>query len=117
MDEFELFMRRMASIGRMYDSGEDFDTSTIEALHNDLDKAGITHTFEENRGGYQIALFEDDVRILSVVQSPMSYGGDEGLLEVMGLDEYYSDTLDEVEGYLTKEEVLRRILDYTQKER
>jgi hypothetical protein len=75
-------------------------------------------------GGYQITYFghkgkpEDEPGVIrgagvdsicSVIESPMSYGHEEDLLELSGLlteEEYKNDS---VKGYMTAEEVYSRI--------
>lgn len=45
--------------------------------------------------------------VCSVIQGSYSYGGEENLLEIRGLSPY--DGIDEVDGYLTADEVFNRI--------
>lgn len=45
-----------------------------------------------------------------VICNDYSYGGTEGLLEIMGLVD--NDNEDTVEGYLTAEEVAKRIIEH-----
>ena len=53
---------------------------------------------------HQIIVFQDGVRSWDVICHRWSYGGDEGLLEGMG-DLFGPD----VEGYLTAEDIIKRI--------
>lgn len=102
--------------------------SEIFKLDNMLTEAGIPHDFfDEGFDGvhkrlyhYHIyypskAIWQSDDRdffsVCSVVEGGFSYGGDENLLEIMGLltpeeREYY---LDDVIGSLTAEDVFARI--------
>lgn len=59
-------------------------------------------------GGEQVIYYHNGDRICDAVCHSFSYGHEKGLLEMMGLCE----TEDEVEGYLTAEEVFKRIQKY-----
>ena len=84
----------------------------IFKLKDMLEKANIEFVFynRPESGGYQICYPDNSVdRICSVILHNYSYGNEKGLLEIMGLltdDEYEHDT---VKGYLTAEEVFKRI--------
>ena len=84
----------------------------IFKLKDMLTNANIDHIFynRSESGGYQICYPDNGVdRICSVILHNYSYGNEKGLLEIMGLltdDEYEQDT---VKGYLTAEEVFKRI--------
>lgn len=83
-----------------------------EKLDRLLTEASIPHTKERLLDGWQISYQVSrqtggDMCICDAVQNFGSYGGKENLLEIMGLvDETRGD---EVEGYLTADEVFDRI--------
>lgn len=90
------------------------DYLEIIELAEMLAKAGIPFQFGELNGGYQIRYPNKEKQVCSVVEHSFSYGSDNDLLEIMGLlteEEQKEDVGDEsaVKGYLTAEEVFKRI--------
>lgn len=79
------------------------DPTEITALHDYLTDRGIEHIFRRLYDGYQIIVGDE----WDVICHGDSYGHDRGLLEIMG--KYVYNTMDSVEGYLTAEEIIRRI--------
>lgn len=77
-------------------------TVEINKLAEGLAERGIEHTIHECFDGLQIVTADWDV-----ICHQYSYGHEKGLLEAMGTIVRVDD--DDVEGYLTAEEVLRRI--------
>lgn len=76
----------------------------ILVLKKKLECEGIPFDFEEMFGGYHILYPNKEDVVCSVIEHDGSYGNDADLLEIMGL------TADEdVEGYLTAEDVFNRI--------
>lgn len=80
----------------------DLDFTEIETLAKSLVKKGIPFTYRNLYNGKQILCEEWD----AVIHSG-SYGHDRGLLEIMG--SIVGPNGDEVEGYLTAEEILSRL--------
>lgn len=76
----------------------------ILKLSNGLIKRGIAFIFRRMYGGYQIIAKD---QTWDVICHECSYGGNLGLLEIMG--KYVHKTDDTVEGYLTADEILKRI--------
>ena len=88
----------------------------IFRLKEMLEKAKIPFEFKEMtmQKGYQISYPASNGRVCSCVEHSFSYGNEEDKLEIMGLltdVEQSEDVGDEysVKGYLTAEEVYRRI--------
>lgn len=75
----------------------------IITLHDYLTDRGIEHIFRRLYDGYQIVVGDE----WDVICHGGSYGHERGLLEIMG--KYVYNTIDSVEGYLTAEEIIRRI--------
>ena len=84
------------------------DFSEIDKLSEMLDAAGIPHEDRPWLGGKQVNYPSCDNQVCDAILNPYSYGHEEGLLEIMGLVKKRK-TGDSVEGYLTAEEVFRRI--------
>lgn len=74
----------------------------INKLAEGLAERGIEHTVRKSFDGLQIVAEGWDV-----ICHQYSYGGDRGLLEAMGT--IVRVDYDDVEGYLTAEEILKRI--------
>ncbi len=86
----------------------------IKKLHKMLTDAGIPHTFKTHpvdENGFQILYPFDSPKksVCSVVELDWSYGGCEDLLEMHGLLTKEELEYDTVVGWLTAEEVFRRI--------
>ena len=77
----------------------------IEKLLKMIEDTDVDYAFRRLHDGYQIILKHS-----SIIQHSYSYGGIEDKLEVMG--KLCRDDEDEVEGYLTAEEVFTRIMDW-----
>lgn len=84
------------------------NTEEIEKLSDMLDNAGIPHEDMAWLGGKQVNYPNKENVVCDAIQNPYSYGADEGLLEIMGLVNERK-VGDSVEGYLTAEEVFKRI--------
>jgi len=61
-------------------------------------------------GCYHILYPNNIIRECSVICNPMSYGHEEGLLEIMGLLTKEENEDDDVVGWLTAEDVFNRIV-------
>ena len=84
-------------------------TTEMDKLINLLDAYNIPHEVLPDAvdGNPQVWYPSQDNNICDVICHKYSYGYDEGLLEMMGL--IPEDIGDDVEGYLTAEEVFGRI--------
>ena len=81
----------------------------ILKLKNMLEKAEIPFEFSEIFGGYHITYPSNKFRICSVIEHDYSYGNEQDLLEIKGLLTKNEKKYDEVIGYLSAEEVFKRI--------
>lgn len=91
----------------------------IHRLHEMLTEAGIDHEFlDRGRGismegidfGYQVIVrYPDGERMISAIEGYGTYGYRVDLIEIMGLLTPEEEKDDSVVGYLTAEEVFRRI--------
>ena len=87
----------------------------IDKLISYLEEHGYKFTQGPCCFGRQIVVYSGDIDIFDVVCHPYSYGGEEGLLEVMERTENnYILTEDErnrddVLGYLTAKDVIKRL--------
>lgn len=75
----------------------------MDKLAEGLELKNIPFTYKNLYDGFQIKTDNWDA-----VCHGFSYGSDEGLLEIMG-DIVSEECEDEVEGYLTAEEILNRL--------
>ena len=57
-------------------------------------------------------VFNNEKRIISIVQGYVTYGEEDDLLEIMGLLTEEEEKIDDVTGYLTAEDVFNRIVKY-----
>ena len=57
-------------------------------------------------------VFNNEKRIISIVQGYGTYGEEDDLLEIMGLLTEEEEKIDDVTGYLTAEDVFNRIVKY-----
>ena len=57
-------------------------------------------------------VFDNEKRIISIVQGYGTYGEEDDLLEIMGLLTEEEEKIDDVTGYLTSEDVFNRIVKY-----
>ena len=57
-------------------------------------------------------VFDNEKRIISIVQGYGTYGEEDDLLEIMGLLTEEEEKIDSVTGYLTAEDVFNRIIKY-----
>ena len=73
-----------------------------------LVEKGIPFEFNTIHNGYQIIAYKNGVRSWDAVCHGGSYGHTEGKLEIMG-DIVDNSVDDNVEGYLTADEILRRL--------
>jgi len=92
-------------------------------IKNEMDKLiQMLEQFEDTQEEYIFDLEKDDfgcyhilypnniIRECSVICNPMSYGHEEGLLEIMGLLTREESEDDDVVGWLTAEDVFNRIV-------
>lgn len=99
------------------EEGSTIEYKEIFRLKEMLDEHQIPYEFSQGRtGGYQIEYFHPKTNtfVCSVIQTPMSYGSKDDLLEIMGLmtkEEMIRDNND-VLGYLTAEDVFTRIYQH-----
>ena len=83
------------------------DTREIYKLFKMLVEAGIPCRARILYDGAQVVYPSYEKRICDAVCHSGSYGHEKGLLEIMGLVD--EDVGDDVEGYLTAEQVFKRI--------
>lgn len=87
----------------------------IFRLKEMLEESKIPFEFKELNGGYQIRYPVHDFTC-SAIEHDFSYGREEDKLEIMGLLTKKEEKNDSVLGYLTAEEVFKRIKkDYSKK--
>lgn len=86
----------------------------IEKLHKGLTERGISHIMHPLWDGYQIVVGSSDLEdrkntsdSWDAVCHSGSYGHEDNLLEIMGC--LVEDDGDDVEGFLTAEDILKRI--------
>ena len=89
----------------------------IKKLHDMLNEANITHTFTSCMGdagyglgypSYQIIIEKDGCRLCDAIYNRISYGYEEGLLEIAGGLTEEEQEVDNVLGWLTADEVFKR---------
>lgn len=85
------------------------DYTEIIRLHEMLVNANIPHNFNKLLGGYQITYPASENWVCSVIEHVGSYGHESNLLEIMGLLTKEEEENDSVVGYLTAENVYKRI--------
>jgi hypothetical protein len=89
------------------------DFTQINLLEKGLKKLNIPFETEELFGGKQICYPNMKKVTCSVICHSLSYGHEEGLLEIMGLLTEEEKLEDDVVGFLTAKDVLTRIFsDY-----
>ena len=71
-------------------------------------------TYEPLLDGAQIIVYSEDERLWDAVCHSGSYGHENGLLEIMGAI-VKEDVGDDVEGWLTADDVIERALDWEKK--
>lgn len=94
-----------------------YKTDSIKELAARLAERGYNFAFRQLSGGFQIAVYEDSElkkRVCDVIETPMSIGSDDDLLEFANVEEIgvISDGAkaklrilgDDVRGYLTVDE-------------
>ena len=92
-------------------------TNEMEKLIKALEALEIPHTVEIDMFDCpQVFYPARRGRIMDAICNDMSYGHDEGLLEIMGLLTPGEEEEDEVIGFLTAEDVLERILRHRREE-
>ena len=85
----------------------------MERLIYKLDNAAVPYETRELFGTTQVIYPSEEVWKCDVICHQFSYGGDEGLLEIMGLLTDEEAEYDDVVGYLTADDVFSRIIrDY-----
>lgn len=109
----------MKTYKQLYDEngGYILDESFTEILKLDkmLTDANIPHTLERFLDGWQICYPNNDGKVADAIQHLGSYGNTENLLEIMGLLTPEGAENDSVKGYLTAENVFKRMSEhYTQ---
>ena len=91
----------------------------ILALHNMMIDAGIPHTFKNDFDGWHIWYptdYPDENIVISIIEHYGSYGNEKDTLEIMGLLTPEEESHDSVVGYLSAEEVFKRIKIHYEKE-
>lgn len=84
------------------------DLTEMNKLAQGLVAKGITFTTKKYLGGMQIVVNdENDNYLWDAICHCGSYGHEDGLIEIMGTP--VQNEKDEVEGYLTAEEILSRL--------
>lgn len=81
----------------------------ILKLRQMLCKAGIPHTLSRMYDGWQIIYFRGQEQIANAVQHRFSYGAEKDMLELQGLLKPQEKECDDVAGYLSANEVFKRI--------
>ena len=81
----------------------------ILRLKGMLEKAKIPFVFSKVFGGYHIEYPASTGRVCSVIEHDISYGSEQDLLEIKGLLTKNEKKYDDVIGYLSAEEVFKRI--------
>lgn len=77
----------------------------MDKLDEILNGRGVKHTYDRNfDDGAQIVVYEDGLRVWDAICTKFSYGGTQGLLEVM--IEFH---VPNVYGYLTAEQVIEKV--------
>lgn len=86
------------------------NTDEIRMLMHKLASANIPYEAREWAGGYQVVYpdYGEDM-VCSAIQHLGSYGGRDGYIEIMGLLTAEEEKHDSVKGWLTADEVFRRI--------
>ena len=81
----------------------------IKKLADGLMEKGIAFTFHNLHDGYQVEVKDPKTQEYKwdAVCHSFSYGNDQGLLEIMG--EIVDNDYDAVEGWLTAEDILKRL--------
>lgn len=80
----------------------------LNKLMQGLMERGICFRFDTINNGGQITVLENDNKVWDAVCHDGSYGHTVGALEVMGTV-IVTNTLDDVEGWLTADEILERV--------
>ena len=104
----------MKSFNELYDENGNYITDTryqeILKLDAMLTEKGIPHTLQKFLDGWQVIYPEDgEKRVMDAIEHFGNYGNEEDLLEIMGLLTPEEEKDDSVLGYLTAEEVCKRI--------
>ena len=79
-----------------------------------LNNYDYTFTYEPLLDGAQIVVYSEGERLWDAVCHNGSYGHEDGLLEIMGAI-VKEDAGDDVEGWLTADDVIERVLDWEKK--
>ena len=88
--------------------------SSIHFLGQELENAEIPFYFHEAYNGWQILYPSKENRICSIIEHEFSFGSDDDLLEIYGIDEN-GDKCSDAIGHLTTEEVFSIIKKHYQK--
>lgn len=81
----------------------------ILKLNEMLSKTDIPYSVDKVFDGWQIVYFYNGERIGDAIEHSFSYGSEENLLEIRGLLTPEEEEYDSVWGWLTAEEVFKRI--------
>lgn len=84
-------------------------------LHLMLSEAGIPHQMNSAFDGWQVLYFQGEKRVCSAIEHYGSYGHQADRIEIMGLLTEEESQEDSVLGWLTAEEVFKRIRSAHQK--
>ena len=86
----------------------------MSKLAQGLADRDITFILQPSYDGFQIIVKRNGTRVWDAICHEHSYGGEQGLLEIMGeLVDVVSDN-DTVVGWLTAEDVLKRVDDFAE---
>lgn len=88
--------------------------SSIHFLRQELENAEIPFYFREAYNGWQILYPSKENIICSIIEHEFSFGSDDDLLEIYGIDEN-GDRYNDAIGHLTTEEVFNIIKKHYQK--
>lgn len=80
-----------------------------------LSEAGIPHHIRRIYEGWQVIYYTDKGIVADAVQHNCSYGARQNLLEIMGLIMPEDYTCDSVKGWLTAENVFKRMSEHYKK--
>lgn len=89
----------------------------MEKLITMVDNANYENCVEEIFDTPQLILKKNGARVGDVICHKYSFGGDNGLLEILGCGIKDSDGEDDAKGYLTAEECFEIIREYYESQR
>lgn len=93
---------------------EKLNLTELTKLYFWLNNNNYTLTYEPFYDGAQIVVYSKGEKLWDAVCHWCSYGHEDGLLEIMGAI-VKEDAGDDVEGWLTADDVIERVLDWEKK--